>query len=280
MSESTSSPEKEPSLDAVAARANYEGSDSLLLFQRLSNRVIRNQVIDLLMLEEERHQQKGHDIVVNDGDGNTAVDEKGDVALRHIDYVSKTRDEVEAQLLERLRQVETDTPVNFEGEAGGSGGPDGRETMPTDTFLLDQEMNPKQKSIVEAHEKGHYLRPYHGSASEEYFARGFDFDAITYLTARDLREHRQSDPDATEEEILEDIRGYLMDGGETVERMAQLKNYFGMRGNEKFTATHLAYAREHYVQDVGFDNHMTQFFQAITPQTEKEFLRLINSSGA
>lgn len=279
MSESLNQPE-EPSLEAVAARANYEGNDSLLLFQRISNRLIRNQIVDLLVREEERHEQTGHDEVVNDEQGDTVVDEKGDVVLKHIDYVAKTRDEVEAELLERLRQVETDTPINFDGNARGTSGSEGRETMPVDTRLLDQEMTPKQKSIVEAHEKGHYLRPYRGSVLEEYFAPGFNLGAITHLTARDLREHRKSNPDKPEEEVLEVVRDYLMDAPETVERMAQLKNYFGMRGNEKFTATHLAYAREHYVRDVGFDNHMTQFFQAITPETEKEFLRLINSSGA
>jgi hypothetical protein len=36
-----------------------------------------------------------------------------------------------------------------------------------------------------------------------------------------------------------------------------------LKEEKAFTATHLAYAREHCALDVGFDNRMTQFFQAI-----------------
>ncbi len=61
--------------------------------------------------------------------------------------------------------------------------------------------------------------------------------------------------------------------------MSQLKCYFGMNGDEVFTPEHLVYAREHYVTDTGLDNLMTQFFQAITPETENGFLELINTSG-
>jgi hypothetical protein len=41
----------------------------------------------------------------------------------------------------------------------------------------------------------------------------------------------------------------------------------------------LRYAKEHYITDTGFDNKMTPFLKAITPETENEFIRLINSSG-
>ncbi len=61
--------------------------------------------------------------------------------------------------------------------------------------------------------------------------------------------------------------------------MSQLKNYFGMSGNELFTAEHLRYARKHYIPDTGVDNNMRQFFQAITPEAEGEFLKVINSCG-
>ena len=52
-----------------------------------------------------------------------------------------------------------------------------------------------------------------------------------------------------------------------------------MKGNEKFTLKHLAYAREHYIPDTGFDNNMSEFFSAITKETESRFIELINSSG-
>jgi hypothetical protein len=79
--------------------------------------------------------------------------------------------------------------------------------------------------------------------------------------------------------VRNSVISYLFTGQELAERMSQLKNYYGMKGNEPFTKEHLHYAREHYVQDTGMDNYMKFFFQAITPETEDEFLRIINSSG-
>lgn len=61
--------------------------------------------------------------------------------------------------------------------------------------------------------------------------------------------------------------------------MNQLKNYFGFKGTEVFTNQHLDIAREYYLADTGMDNDMTEFFQAITPETEAKFLELINTSG-
>ena len=52
-----------------------------------------------------------------------------------------------------------------------------------------------------------------------------------------------------------------------------------MKGNEKFTLEHLAYAREHYVYDTGTDNHMSETLSLITKEKESKFIELINSSG-
>ena len=38
-------------------------------------------------------------------------------------------------------------------------------------------------------------------------------------------------------------------------------------------------AKENYIKDTGLDNLMSDFFEAITPEKEEEFLRLINTSG-
>ena len=52
-----------------------------------------------------------------------------------------------------------------------------------------------------------------------------------------------------------------------------------MKGDEQFTKEHLHYAKEHYVSDTQVDNEMRLFFQAITPEREDEFVRLIHTSG-
>ena len=142
--------------------------------------------------------------------------------------------------------------------------------------------------IIEAHEKGHVLRPYGSEYMRGRFASGFDLSRITFseqeqkkiaieFNTPDLADHRSAP--LSREKMLECHLEYLFRGEEVAERMAQLKNYFGLRGAEPFTKEHLEYARAHYVPDTGLDNSMTQFFQAITPDTEAAFLRLINSMG-
>ncbi|MEA3399062.1 MAG: hypothetical protein U9R00_00950 [Patescibacteria group bacterium] len=62
--------------------------------------------------------------------------------------------------------------------------------------------------------------------------------------------------------------------------MAQLKNYFGMKGSEKFTKQHLDYAKNNYIKDTGIpDFQIKPFLDAITTEKEEDFLRLINSLG-
>jgi len=82
-------------------------------------------------------------------------------------------------------------------------------------------------------------------------------------------------PEQTDREILE----YFSSPAEVMERMAQLKNYFGMSGEEEFTKEHLAYAKEYYLKDTGLGMQMKLFLDGITPEKEDEFLELINSLG-
>jgi hypothetical protein len=186
-------------------------------------------------------------------------------------YVPETRDKLEADLLSRIQKIETSTNINFEGK-----GPD-MGTIPIGSLIGGKKPSLREMSAIEAHEKGHFVRVY--GMSNNHLAAGFDASAIQLSKAdiEYLKEHCYQN--MSEEEIPAEHSEYLINDMEVAERMSQLKNYFGMKGNEIFTANHLKYAREHYSQDTGIDNSMTQFFQAITPETEKEFLRLINSSG-
>ncbi len=83
----------------------------------------------------------------------------------------------------------------------------------------------------------------------------------------------------SDEEILKRQEYYQTDPNELIERMSQLKNYFGMTGTEKFTLEHLAYARKHYEEDVGMHGFMKTFFDMITPETEEKFIELMNTLG-
>jgi hypothetical protein len=125
----------------------------------------------------------------------------------------------------------------------------------------------KELTIIEAHEKFHAVHPTYA-----YKTIGMEFFDEMYRKALDesvIRWHAQT------QKALD----YMLSGQEIAARMAQLKNYFGMRGAEAFTLPHLYYAKKHYVTDTGLDNNMTVFLEAVTKKTEGEFIRLINSTG-
>lgn len=126
------------------------------------------------------------------------------------------------------------------------------------TVFIDAEsdgvpLSPRQKNIIESHEKGHVVRSFRVN-SEDIF-QGFDLDKI---------------PDTAKRP------SYLRNADELAERMSQLKNYFNFKSDEPFSREHLRYARANYVGDTGLDNNMTEFFGMITPEKEDDFLRVIN----
>lgn len=116
-------------------------------------------------------------------------------------------------------------------------------------------LTPRQKNIIEAHEKGHAVRTFPGAIGTE-LRKAFDPKSVQSTHAS--RE------------------GYLFKPDEIAERMSQLKNYFGFQRDEEFTTKHLTYAREHYVADTGLDNEMSTLLAAITPETEAQFLKVMN----
>lgn len=233
-------------LNPVELSANFEGNDSLLFFERIQHPVIKAQLLKLI-------QRYG---------------------------VEKDMGKIEQEFEASLANAQNHTNINFENK-----GPNA-STIPIGLVSSSsgQKATEKQMSIIEAHEKGHLLRPYRGTMYRNYFSAGFDAyglepseEDIELCVARKKAEGKKVPED--KEEIKEQVLEYVFGGEEIAERMSQLKNYFGMRGEEVFTKDHLEYARKHYVEDVGFGGHMGLLLRAVTPAAEAEFLRLINTSG-
>lgn len=126
------------------------------------------------------------------------------------------------------------------------------------TLFLDAQhkngsaLNDFQRGIIEAHEAGHGVREFVGT-EKKALSQLLDLSKVDAAKA-----------------------GYLANPEEIAERMSQLKNYFGMGPEDRFGKKHLAYAREHYLNDIKLDNTMSDFFAGITPDREAEFIRLIN----
>lgn len=129
----------------------------------------------------------------------------------------------------------------------------------------NEHLSVRQKDIVVAHEIYHGLVSPHGRFAREVI-RSFDFSAIT-----------KYNDSLSSQGMSEKMPPSYMNADELLARMAQLKNYFGMSGNEIFSKIHLDYARLNYVTDTSLDNNMGVFFEMIAPELEKKFILNMNS---
>jgi hypothetical protein len=282
----------------VEGQANSSENSSQLLFSRLANPVIRNQIINLLY-QAELWAEKNvtYNEPITGENGVWVRDTNGDITFNIIPHIARTKEEIEKDYDKTFERITHFTEIGFGPDQPHGGDADDNEKVFLGWKLPSgQAPNTKQWSIIEAHEKGHSIRQYCGPTQKlsigeepknffrEYFSPAFDPSAIIfsdddYQQVRKVLEQEGDKEVLTFEEQKEEFFNYIFSGQEIAERMSQLKNYFGFKGNEEFTIEHLRYAKEHYVQDIGFDNRMTPFLNAITVETEGEFIRLVNCSG-
>jgi hypothetical protein len=280
----------------IENQANYKGNYSELVFSRLNNPVIRSQLLDLI--EENERWIQAHpptkEVLKKDQHGEILTDDIGIPIFERVPdvYIPKSKKEIEASIREALEREQHFTQVDFQAEPDESVGtaidqsaditnPNNRTVrigVKRNSSVPLSENEIRNMSIIESHEKGHVFRVLRGSGFlEEKFSRAFDVSKISpnnYLPDRPA--------ESTDQQVIDSAREYLFNfksPHELIERMSQLKSYFGMKGDEKFTPQHLEYARKHYLEDGMMDNNMKTFFEAITPETEFTFLKLINSIG-
>jgi hypothetical protein len=274
----------------IEQQANFEGSWTNLMIERLRSPEIRKQVVDL-MCEQQQSVINDAKKYIHERIGKpkaTGEDPWGYVRNAYYaeEFVPITREDYEERLTNRLEMVEKDTPISFnKDEPNAGGGPNGREiiNLGWKNPKSGEKLNINQWNIVESHEKGHMVRRYGNQYFAEKFWKAFDFSQVEF-TEQDVEDYKKSHNDQITEmtntdEIKNVFINYLKNPMELAERMSQLKNYFGLAGQDRFTKEHLIYARKHYINDTDFDNGMTQFFQAITPEKEDAFIELINSAG-
>jgi hypothetical protein len=239
--------------EVVRTQANYPGHWTLLLADRLRNPETRQKFVDVRQ-----------EALPSMREGIPGQFDKEKKFQAH--YQSQV-----ANYDENIDSVFGHTLIGNAAEFGknpvhaGLGNIGEQGTVFLDAETRDGEpLTNRQKMIIEAHEKGHGMRDFHGSDSEEIRSI-LDFDVLQERQRVAMADNPQ-DRFAT----------YLSKPEEIIERMSQLKNYFGFKSNEPFTKKHLEYAREHYVADTGLDNTMGHFFAAITPETEHRFLGVMN----
>jgi len=256
------------------------GNDSLVFFARIQHPKIRSQLIDHFVRAYEAYERAGHTERrwKVDAHGEYVYEQDGGHVLEEIPFHAPTREEIAHQLDEWVQEEMFVTPIDYTSDIPS--------VMGMHLGWIDPKTGEKPTtrvlSAIEAHEKGHGVRLFSRKGVAEYFAEQFvdvlDIHAVHYTEEMFERDKKLFGEHITRREAQKIVHDTLRDPMEVVERMAQLKNYFGMQGDEVFTKAHLEYARAHYTSQV-MDNFMKEFFQAITPRTEARFLEVINTLG-
>jgi hypothetical protein len=270
-------------IDQIEKTANYEGNHSELLFSRMEDSKIKNQIIDLIHFEEIER--------INSGESTRPkINENGEfIRNNHEEIIfeeinePESKEHIEKQFEKNLKSAQHKTYFDYENESPNS------ETMHLGFIMTwnNKKISEKELNIIEAHEKGHLIRRYVGSYFDNYFQQCLNIDKIeypNYFNKEKIIENIKQSPEyddieLNDETLKEIFLDRLFNALEIAERMGQLKNYFGMSGEEYFTKEHLDYAKAHYIEDTGVDNLMGIMFNAITPEKEDKFLEIINSAG-
>ena len=142
---------------------------------------------------------------------------------------------------------------------------------------LDPATTIKAKAHAEAHEYGHMVRNLPNDGPLRELLRFCFFSELTPDIYNLIREKHPEAVNQPDEVLLGYVNDYLLSPQEIVERMSQLKNYFGIKNDSFFTKDHLDYAKQNYVADTGLDNDMTIFLALI--HNERRFLTYINVLG-
>jgi hypothetical protein len=263
----------------IERSANYEGNDTVLFHVRLQNHEIKKQLVDLIYEYYETIDPPSRYFV---------GDEMKEVDVSEWKRPSKTKEQIERELDERMEKVFSSTKLIYDEDFQSFSSGEGDEatvSVNSRNEATNEKWTAKQLSIIEAHEKGHSIRsfPEAGNSFRSKIQSGFDFSAIDIHITDEMQETFTKNYEREElmekDEILQKAVEYYSKPEELIERMAQLRNYFGMKGSEEFTKAHLDYAKDHYLSDTGMGIQMQPFLDAITADTEDQFLVLINTLG-
>lgn len=259
--------EEAEAMEEIAKHANYgnggtEGGNwSNLLYQRLKNPETKRKFLDfkakyptLEHRTSEHFKEKNSEGISLDRQSDLPIDEYKNTIANYDENLEKVFASTRYHYARGVNfdgsEVD-DVGLHTKQNGGASAGYGDEGSVFIDAERKNgNEYNDFDKEIIEAHEKAHGIFGNLTKGERDHIRMIFDNAKIGYP-------YRKSP-----EEILM--------------RMTQLKNYFGFKGNEQMSLNALHYAMAHYVKDVGLDNNMSDFFNAITPENEQRVVDLMN----
>ncbi len=256
---------------AIEQQANYEGNHSLLLFERLTHPVILERLVNDMYEDITTVDYSDYEYI-----DLLSLQEKNDFLSQS---ESKVKEVIKGKILARIEKVKNRTQIIF-SEVGYLESRQGKYGL---VAILCRNQSgryesPHVRNITEAHEKGHIIRKYEqNSLFSKKVKRVFNFKQIDIPNEvlRKIMENSKADNLLL---VYKEMIDYFSKTEEIIERMSQLKNYFGMSGTEEFTKEHLRYAKKHYIENTGIYPYQIQpFFDAI--EDEDGFVELMNTLG-
>lgn len=265
--------------------ANYEGDQTLLLLERLRNPVIKERLVDMMRSHTATKEFRSF-VEARNVDGSVSLGSLLKALKVRDRQLSRSKNELVLEADEILDQVFRHTAVDFnEKPVQGIGYSLGRGSegviAPYSTLSAEGgRASARLLNIYEAHEKGHGARAFHGeSRLTSKISSLLDVGLVRPDTLRSYKEVVSYISNVPVENVPDSVIAYFGSANEIVERMSQLKNYFGMKGAEVFTLEHLEYARAHYEADTETGVQIRPFFEAIIPGKEAEFVAMMNTLG-
>ena len=242
------SEEKQKRFQELSGEKNYQGDWTLLFRERVLNKDTKNKFIDSKILNETEEK---HASQYFESSEKFNLKKPSDVPIDH--YVG-SQTGYDKNIESVFSSTKYDNAIEFSkspNKLGVSAGYGDTAAVFKDAVHgeVNFKLNNRQKNIVEAHEKAHSIFARLTNAEKQRIMDVFDPLAFNY--------------------------GLKVQPDEYLARMSQLKNYFGFKGNEVFTLTHLEYAMENYIEETGLDNNMREFFNAI--KDPYKFVDLMNT---
>lgn len=256
---------------SIEEQANYEGNHSLLLFGRLQNPDVFNKLVNDIYEDRTSVDFSTYEY----------IDPEYVKSLERDEYFVKQ--DIKIELQQALDTTSKSTEIGFSeyGYLKSKKGDNGTGYVEICNNKSGSQFNETvlSKNITEAHEKGHTIRDYNiDSGFSQELQSMFNFEKFSFSeeTIKDIRQINNIED--SKEEIESSYREYLAYPWEIVERMSQVKNYFGMAGNEEFTQEHLDYVKKNYVKDTGhYAPQIQPFFDAIAD--DEKFIEKMNTLG-
>ncbi len=256
---------------SIEEQANYEGNHSLLLFERLQNPDVFNKLVNDIYEDRTSVDFSTYEY----------IDPEYVKSLERDEYFVKQDIKIELQKVLDTTSKSTEIGFSEYGYLKSKKGDNGTGYVEICNNKSGNQFNETtlSKNITEAHEKGHTIRDYNmDSGFSQELQSMFNFKNFSFSeeTIKDIR--KINNMEDSKEEIESSYREYLAFPWEIVERMSQVKNYFGMSGNEKFTQEHLDYVRKNYVKDTGhYAPQIQPFFDSIID--DEKFIEKMNTLG-